>query len=474
ILPAAQPRLDRIVGLLENRLARIDDELAIGHGDFYDDQAIVGDDGIALIDLDEIRIAHPMLDVGNMLAHLNFNETRGLVGRNAREAFIAGMRERRNMDERDIAVFEAAGLLKLAPGPFRRLEPNWRAGVADILDLTAQALDRAASPRSPVALAIDPDAAPVRDDALPELLALQDPTPMQRALRAATGNSALMLAGIRLQRHKPGRRAVLRYDMVGDDAIWGKIFASNRGTRVHEIARAICAARAFGPDVALPDPIAFLPELRVLLQRSAPGEAIDARLCAGDERLADAIAVAIHALHASGLDLGRVHDLASELAPLGPRVREVGACHPWLENSARELHARVLAAAGSLRGWRRVAIHRDFYHGQALVDGERLAILDLDDAAMSEPAVDIANFAAHLDLLALQRPDHAGDIARVRDRFLARSRELDPDLDGSMLAVLTAGTMLRLAGIHAPREDGARIAAGLLARGARVASTAAA
>jgi hypothetical protein len=106
----------------------------------------------------------------------------------------------------------------------------------------------------------------------------------------------------------------------------------------------------------------------------------------------------------------------------------------------------------------------DAINGQAVMEGDRLSVLDLDDAAMSEPAVDIANFAAHLDLMGLQHPAHAPAITLVQDSFLARSREVDPDLDESLLAFLTASTLLRLAGIHAPRAQWQRIAADLLAR----------
>lgn len=285
---------------------------------------------------------------------------------------------------------------------------------------------------------------------------------MREALRQATGNDSLVLTGIHIQRHKPGRRAIIRYDIADSEPVWGKVFASKRGPRVHEITRQICEARAFGPEVALPDPIAFLPDLRVLLQRSVPGTPIDPGVIAARPELADRIASAIHAFHASGLDLGREHDLDKELSPLHQRVQDVVDRVPELADQATNLHARILDLAGNVQGWRHLPIHRDFYHDQVLADGDTLSVLDLDDAAMSEPTVDIANLATHLDLLARQQPDHAGEIVAMKDRFLARSRELDPALDEGMITFLTASTALRLAGIHISRADGERIAAGLL------------
>lgn len=89
-------------------------------------------------------------------------------------------------------------------------------------------------------------------------------------------------------------------------------------------------------------------------------------------------------------------------------------------------------------------------------------MLDLDDAAMSEPAVDVANFAAHLRLLRYQHPEAAADLARVEAAFVDRYRLLDPELEPSLYHFLTAVTMLRLAGIHCSRVNGREVARLLL------------
>src|SRR5699024_4915008 len=142
----------------------------------------------------------------------------------------------------------------------------------ELLALVERLLDGGAS-RPLVATsaeAVPAGDAPVRDEKLPELPTLQDPDRMQAHLREATGDPTLALAGIHVQRHKPGRRAILRYDVAGAEPIWGKIFASKRGPRVHEVTRTICDARAFGPEVTLPDPVTYVPALRLLLQRAVP------------------------------------------------------------------------------------------------------------------------------------------------------------------------------------------------------------
>jgi aminoglycoside phosphotransferase (APT) family kinase protein len=112
--------------------------------------------------------------------------------------------------------------------------------------------------------------------------------------------------------------------------------------------------------------------------------------------------------------------------------------------------------------WRWRPVHRDFYHDQVLVSEGGLSVLDWDDAAMSEPAVDVANFLAHLRLLALQglgTPDALDDLSAV---FLGRYRQLDGGLDPALLRFLQGATLLRLAEIHRPRTRGEWLAERLL------------
>lgn len=116
----------------------------------------------------------------------------------------------------------------------------------------------------------------------------------------------------------------------------------------------------------------------------------------------------------------------------------------------------------TVRSWRFQPVHRDFYHDQVLIHGDRLAVLDLDDAAMSEPAVDVANFVAHLMLLSVQHDRGCEGLQPAIDAFLARSHALDPGLDRELVTFLTATSLVRLAGIHVNRRQGQRMARELL------------
>ena len=84
--------------------------------------------------------------------------------------------------------------------------------------------------------------------------------------------------------------------------------------------------------------------------------------------------------------------------------------------------ARLENAPDGRLDWRFRPIHRDIYHDQVLVTRRGLGLLDFDDAAMSEPAVDVANFLAHLRLLALEEPSRAAALAAPSAALSAATR----------------------------------------------------
>ena len=450
LVPDLAEEADRVARAIVRHLRALDGADATIHGDFYDDQVLVSDAGVVLLDLDEARRGHPLADVGNLMAHLS---ARGDPG-GARLEFLHAYARYRPDAPGEVVPFEAAGLLKLAVGPFRRLEPDWPAAVERLLGLAADRLDED-RPRHAAARA---------DPALPQLETLRDPVRMARELGSVCGRPA-SLDGVTIVRHKHGRRCTLRYDVKrgnGRERLFAKTYASDRAPRVFASLQALSAGHSCGARVAFPEPVACVPELNLVLQKEVPGRPIARRLLAGDEPLAAGVAEALHALHTSRVELARTHSLARELAPLGERVATIGGRAPSLEPLARRCLAVVHADSERAWPWRSRPVHRDFYHDQVLASDRDLSFLDLDDAAMSEPAVDVANFLAHLALLGLEErgfPDAlAGPAAAFRDRY----RDLDGDLDLDLLDFLQGATLLRLAAIHVSRPRGDRLAERLL------------
>ena len=388
--------------------------------------------GAVVLDLDEIRAAHPLLDVANFLGHISVAGAED----GARASFIE---QYGRVPARAVALLETGALLKLVVAPFRRLEPDWPEQVEERLRLAERRLGEWGRGR--------PGRRAARfDAALPQLALLTDPALVGPALERELYGHPVEVRAVGVVRHKPGRRCTLRYDVrIGarTERLYAKTFASERGPDVYRKLRAIVDANPFGSAVELPEPVGYVTRLKLLLQREVHGAPVRGVLLAGDQDLAARIADGIHLLHAAPIELDRRHGLERELAVLHERIDRLTE----RDQARRCLSALESAAAGRFE-WRWRPVHRDFYYDQVFVDGSTLGLLDLDDAAMSEPALDVSNFLAHLRLLALEEPSRCEGIAAAANAFRNRMRSLDPDLDPSLLRVLEAGTLLRLACIH--------------------------
>jgi aminoglycoside phosphotransferase (APT) family kinase protein len=456
VCPPAGPLALRVGATLAARLAEFLKAPAPVHGDFYDDQVLVSDGGVVLLDFDAAGLGNPLLDVGNFLAHLTAR-----YGDRFRDLFLEAYAALRPEAAEDVVLFEAAALLRIGITPFRWLQPNWPREVERRVALAAERLRDDTGSRG---ISFSPT-----DARLPKLEILQDPVQVARELERLLADGPVEVVRATVVRHKPGRRCLLRFDVqVGPhgfargETLYGKVFASERGKDVYERLRAVASAAACGPRVSIPEPVGYVAPLKLLVQRAVPGQPCHSSLLAGDEALAVRIADALHALHRSSVLLQRRHELVHELALLTRRVDRLAAVDSDLGIRARRcLELANLRAKGPW-SWRWRPVHRDFYHDQVLVWEDGLSVLDWDDAAMSEPAIDVANFLAHLRLLGLQSAGRSDALDDICAAFAERYQLLDDGLDPALLRFLQGSTLLRLAEIHLPRERGEWLAERLL------------
>jgi aminoglycoside phosphotransferase (APT) family kinase protein len=418
------------------------------HGDFYHDQVLVTPAGPRVLDLDRVARGDPLLDLGTFVAHRDLADG---INDAAAVALLNGY-EPDDFDGRDLLVAQAAALLKLAIEPFRRLDTAWPDEVERRLLLAEQQLTAGVSHATPIS------ARTVQDPALSHLAELTDAKRAARLL-AETYREPVEVLDVAIIRHRPGRRCTLRYELLlGEqpsqrfERVYAKTYASERAQRVYGALAALAALHGSPQSAVTPEPTGWSRRLRLVLQREVEGEPVTPRLAAGDEILARRIADALHALHESAAMFERLHQLDDELAILDRRIAQLPA---RLSDRAAEAQEAAAAIARG-RAWRSRPIHRDFYHDQILLDAHgRVGVLDFDDAAMSEPAMDVANLLAHLRLLARDEPAAAGGFQRAASAFRARYSTLDGELDAELLRVLEATTLLRLACIHRPRRGDA-------------------
>ena len=240
-------------------------------------------------------------------------------------------------------------------------------------------------------------------------------------------------------KRKPGRRRTLRA-VGGRRRAIVKVYESERAATVGARVRAL----SVGPrEPRLPEVLWVEPSLRTVVLGEVPGRPLRDSVLAGD----------LVACERAGAALGAWHRFWYGRAPAALRGHTAEGELEILVDSAAgappAVVSAVRAACASLSGpWPlSTVVHRDLYEEQILVD-ERIGLIDLDDAAIGPPELDLGNLLAHVDLLALRsgRP-----LDPVAERLLESYVESGPQLDSDLLGRCRTLTRLRLACIH---DDG--------------------
>jgi aminoglycoside phosphotransferase (APT) family kinase protein len=186
----------------------------------------------------------------------------------------------------------------------------------------------------------------------------------------------------------------------------------------------------------------------MVLYREVGGTTLD-RLPPGPGRAAVGLAAGwLARLHASDTVLARCLDLRHELGNVEEWAARVGQEAPDSRAAAYALSDRLAAAAADLPAVREVPVHKDFHAGHVLavrngtaVGGASggIAVLDLDEARMGDPALDVAHIATYLAF-----SPWPGAL-RARDVFLAGYGPLPGPSPELRAAFYSAYTCMKIA-----------------------------
>jgi len=231
------------------------------------------------------------------------------------------------------------------------------------------------------------------DRDLRALARLADREQRQQMLRRLLGPDAAG-ATLRLLRHNPNRRAVLRVEGPGGPLALAKVHAEDEWPRTHDNAR-LAEARGGA---------------RVL------GVAEDRRLIfydwiAGRPLWSDGAGLAgAAAVEATGAALARLHRAdpgnirritpAEEAGELAAAVRALAGLLPDLGERAEAL-TRTVAARLTDHGRTTTLLHGDFSADQVVIAPSGPVLIDWDRAGAGDPARDLGSFLARLDVQAM-------------------------------------------------------------------------
>ncbi len=252
----------------------------------------------------------------------------------------------------------------------------------------------------------------ISDPALPHLEVALEPVAMGRLLlryaASALACSRLAVERVTLVRHKPGRRALIKYQVRLDRErpaqLLAKVRARGADARTFRLHRRLeVAGYRQGSAVFVPGAVALVPEAGLWVQHWVDGDSLVPQLGTRDGPAAAAqVAEGLVRLQQVEVRPDREHGAADERRVLAQALALLGGARPEL----RPRLGRLLAVAESLvqpLDTLRVPVHRDFYQDQLLLLGRATCLLDLDLCSLGHPALDAGNFTAHLIELGLRR-----------------------------------------------------------------------
>ncbi|MGQ7843957.1 phosphotransferase [Granulosicoccus sp. 3-233] len=422
LAPRLSPRLNRLASLANEVCSGSASRLTLIHGDFSADQVILADENAAgiestgihpvVIDWDRAMIGNPLRDVGCFLARLEHQSLDGSldlpVARCAQQAFIDGYQEvLPDTDMRLIQAFHARALLLLIFDGFRQRHANWYDMAEVLLGRVESLLKRA---RVRPHHESKSEATAMLTSAL-DIDAMRKP--MMQLLAPTSG--ALTLASARLLRHKPGRRALIRYDLRQTSrslvskplVVLGKLRFRKPDVQtpaLHDLLRDAGLNESNPQGVCVPENLGVHTLLNIWFQAMVPGKELSLSLEPGaDSTPFEKAGRALSVLHSTPVSSSRRWSLQSEAEVLAGALDKAISGRPDLTDRLMTLRDVAMHAFGSLPETRDRLIHRDFYQDQLLIDGDRIWLLDLDLVSQGDPAIDVGNFLAHIKEFALRR-----------------------------------------------------------------------
>jgi Ser/Thr protein kinase RdoA (MazF antagonist) len=261
---------------------------------------------------------------------------------------------------------------------------------------------------------------------------------LARIVRAADGRAEVIA-------HRFRRRAVLHVRRNGAES-YVKVYA--RGADGEAVHRLNVVARASTP-FRIPDVVRHDAE-RGVVEFGALGGMPAHDLLAGQDFPARAFGQALRAAQECSVEGLTDHGPQAELRVIEKAADRAAALDEPLAAAVRRFSRDTVERLAAGDSGRRVLTHRDLHDKQVLCNGTGLGLLDWDLACSAPPALDPANFVAHLGLRAAQGLITPRQHAAFRREFLAgfrRGGSPSPDEFGLWETL----ARLRLAAVYALR-----------------------
>ena len=273
------------------------------------------------------------------------------------------------------------------------------------------------------------------DRRLPRLKRIADPAKVRSLIRELAGDHrAARRSRLEMLDYRPERRCVARLVGEAGPVALVKVHAKR------EFDRACSNAAAFSSHASLLVPI--------FIGRSPQWRAVAVEWICGvvaEPTPAHAVRIgtALALLHAQDVDLAIEMPREAQVRALRTVARDLARLWPPLGMRSRRLAKRLGSALleedGPLR-----PIHGDFYADQVVFAGDRVALIDFDEAALGSPAWDLGNFIGHLHYRNLAGAISAGTPEAVGNGLIDGYRAAGGEASLREVQLQTAVSLMRL------------------------------
>jgi len=295
------------------------------------------------------------------------------------------------------------------------------------------------------------------DDHLPWLTMATDLHHMQRLFSELPGfGEQGTLLEIFPVRYAPGLRCVIRYTLQtpsGKEVFYGKSFSGHAEPLMNAL-NDLHKSSEKNPDMpSISAPVAVWPEMEMILQTAVP-DGVEFTQFIYDPAYEASVREdwivkagrALAVFHNNATAPSETKTVYDDLQDLREYTAIIAKVRPDLAVKYEEVIQLILTMVDHFKEPRPVASHGAMRTDQYILQGERLAMIDLDSYCWANPARDLGNFLAYLCWKAIRQPEHAVFIERAGRAFLQGYLSVQGDIDERWLSVYQAASLLKIAG----------------------------
>jgi len=252
------------------------------------------------------------------------------------------------------------------------------------------------------------------DDRLPGLKLFHKPKLLTKIIsQTLHNNQKIKNVHVDILGHRLGKRCIARinYQLIDinnkegvQKSIITKLYKkrTDRSSQVFLLNEQLWNGGFNKDNIRIPEPLAYIDEWKMILMEDVAGQLITEQ--ADDVKSVSIIktAKALAKFHQTKLDIDAIFSPDDEISLLDNWVDLTSLVFPTQQDNLKTAFNQIKIELTAIQYFKPCLVHRDFYEKQVLLAEHKTTIIDFDTTCLSDPAIDIGNYLAHISLLRLQ------------------------------------------------------------------------